>query len=164
MKRLIVTVLVLLVTTAFVQATVAKEPDLETEHMRVYSIEGEFETYREALEMAITNRGIVVNNVAHIAAMLQRTAADVGGESIYKEGQAYEFCSAIISRRTMEADVHNIVFCPYIVVVYVTEAEPDRVYVSYRRPPLVGDEASQKSLQAVEDLLEEITQETLDAF
>ena len=164
MKRLIVTLVVLLVSVVSVQTTVAKEPDLETEHMRVYSIEGEFETYREALEMAITNRGIVVNNVAHIAAMLQRTAADVGGEPIYTDGQAYEFCSAIISRRTMEADVHNIVFCPYIVVVYVTEAEPERVHVAYRRPPLVGDEASQKSLQAVEDLLEEITQETLDAF
>jgi uncharacterized protein (DUF302 family) len=164
MKPLSLAILVLSALALLAQPTLAREPDIETEHMRVYSIEGEFETYREALEMAITNRGIVINNVAHIGAMLKRTAADVGGESIYKEGQAYEFCSAIISRRTMEADIHNIVFCPYIVVVYVTEAEPGKVYVSYRRPVPVGDEASKKSLKAVEDLLEEITQETLDAF
>jgi uncharacterized protein (DUF302 family) len=140
------------------------EPELETEHMRVYAVEGDFEIYREALEMAITNRGIVINNVAHIANMLKRTAADVGGDAIYLEGQALEFCSAVISRRTMEADVHNIVFCPYIVAVYVTEAEPERVYVSYRRPMPVGDDASRESLMAVEELLEEIVQETLDAF
>lgn len=142
----------------------AVEPELETEHMRVYSVEGKFETYREALEMAITNRGIVINNVAHIGAMLRRTAADVGGEAIYQDGQALEFCSAVISRRTMEADIHNIVFCPYIVAVYVTEAEPEKVYVSYRRPIPVGDDASRESLLAVEELLEEIVQETLDAF
>jgi uncharacterized protein (DUF302 family) len=164
MKALTTSLFALFLLIGLAQTTMAREPVLETEHMRVYATEGEFETYREALEMAITNRGIVVNNVAHIAAMLQRTAADVGGESIYKDGQAYEFCSAVVSRHTMEADVHNIVFCPYIVVVYVTEAEPDTVFVSYRRPIPVGDDASKESLQAVEDLLEAITQETLDAF
>jgi uncharacterized protein (DUF302 family) len=164
MKPFFLAVLALFTLAALSQAALAKGPDLETEHMRVYSVPGEFETYREGLEMAITNRGIVVNNVAHIAAMLQRTAADVGGEAIYKEGQAYEFCSATVSRHMMEADVHNIVFCPYIVAVYVTEAEPDIVYVSYRRPVPVGSEASRESLRAVEDLLEDIVQETLDAF
>lgn len=164
MKSFIPAILALFAAVAVTQPLAAKEPDIETEHMRVYSVQGDFETYRSGLEMAITNRGIVVNNVAHIAAMLQRTAADVGGDAIYREGQAYEFCSAVISRRTMEADVHNIVFCPYIVAVYVTEAEPGTVYVAYRRPVPVGDEASKASLQAVEGLLEAITQETLDAF
>ncbi|ACL72486.1 hypothetical protein Tgr7_1401 [Thioalkalivibrio sulfidiphilus HL-EbGr7] len=148
----------------FSQASLAKEPLLETEHMRVYSVEGEFATYREALEMAITNRGIVINNVAYIGNMLKRTAADVGGKPLYQEGEALEFCSAVISRRMMEADIHNIVFCPYIVAVYVTKAEPNTVYVSYRRPIPVGDDASRESLMAVEELLEEIVQETLDAF
>jgi uncharacterized protein (DUF302 family) len=164
MKPFFLAVLALFTLAALSPAALAKGPDLETEHMRVYSVQGEFETYREGLEMAITNRGIVVNNVAHIAAMLQRTAADVGGEAIYLEGQAYEFCSATVSRHMMEADVHNIVFCPYIVAVYVTEDEPDTVYVSYRRPVPVGTEASQESLRAVEDLLEDIVHETLDAF
>ena len=28
-------------------------------------------------------------------------------------GQAFSFCNATISRKTMEADAHNIAFCPY---------------------------------------------------
>jgi len=146
------------------QSIAAFEPVIETEHMRVYSTEGKFETYREALEMAITNRGIVINNVAYIGNMLKRTAADVGGKPLYEEGEALEFCSAVISRNMMVADIHNIVFCPYIVAVYVTADEPGTVYVSYRRPIPVGDDASKESLAAVEELLEEIVHETLDAF
>lgn len=46
----------------------------------------------------------------------------------------------------------------------MTEEEPDTVYVAYRRPVPVGTEASRESLRTVEDLLEDIVQETLDAF
>ncbi|MGM0677737.1 DUF302 domain-containing protein [Ectothiorhodospira marina] len=139
----------------------ATEPHRDTDHLRVYSIEGDFEWYREALEMAIVNRGIVINNVAHIGAMLSRTGADVGGEALFKDAQALEFCSAGLSRGMMEADPHNIVFCPYVVAVYETEEAPGVIHLGYRRPAMVGDANSRQALQAVEDLLDDIVREAL---
>ncbi|MCG5525478.1 DUF302 domain-containing protein [Ectothiorhodospira haloalkaliphila] len=139
----------------------AAEPHRDTEHMRVYSIEGDFEWYREALEMAIVDRGIVINNVAHIGAMLARTGADVGGEALFKHAQALEFCSAGLSRQMMETDPHNIVFCPYVVAVYETVDEPGVIHLGYRRPALLEDADARQALQAVEDLLDEIVREAL---
>jgi uncharacterized protein (DUF302 family) len=92
--------------------------------------------------------------------MLSRTAKDVGASvQVYEEAEALEFCSAVLSRKMMEADRHNIVFCPYVISVYTLPGEKDRVYLSYRRPEIVGSEASRQSLQEVEDLLDSIIDE-----
>lgn len=139
----------------------AQEPLLKSEHRVVYQYEEQFDFALESVEMAITNRGMVINNVAHIADMLARTAADVGGDAVYEDGRALEFCSARISRATMEADIHNIVFCPYIIAVYTVADEPGQVFISYRRPAIIGDADSRAALQQVEDLLEEIAQEAM---
>lgn len=142
-------------------AGAAQEPVKKTEHRVVYQYEEEFAFALESVEMAITGRGMVINNVAHIADMLARTAADVGGEPVYEDGQALEFCSATVSRATMEADIHNIVFCPYIIAVYTVADEPGQVYLSYRRPPIIGNDESQEALKQVEDLLEAIAQDAM---
>lgn len=139
----------------------AISPHTENEHMRIYSVEGDFELYRETLEMAIIDRGIVINNVAHIAPMLERTAADVGGEPLYLHGEALEFCSAQLSRDMMQAAIHHIVFCPYVVAVYETHAEPGVIHIGYRRPPLLGSPEAQQALAAVDALLDEIVREAL---
>ncbi|MFO8156095.1 MAG: DUF302 domain-containing protein [Thiohalospira sp.] len=142
-------------------AAAAQEPVKKTEHMVVYQYEESFDFALEAVEMAITGRGMVINNTAHIAEMLARTADDVGGEAVYEKGQALEFCSATVSRATMEADIHNIVFCPYIIAVYTVADEPGQVYLAYRRPPRVGDEESRAALGDVEELLDELVQEAM---
>lgn len=142
-------------------AMAAKEPVKKTDHMVVYQYEESFDFALEAVEMAITGRGMVINNTAHIAEMLARTADAVGGEAVYENGQALEFCSATLSRATMEADIHNIVFCPYIIAVYTVEDEPGQVYLAYRRPPQVGDEASKAALRDVEELLDGLVQEAM---
>ncbi len=142
-------------------AVAAPEPVKKTDHMVVYQYAEDFEFALEAVEMAITGRGMVINNTAHIADMLARTADDVGGEAVYEDGRALEFCSASISRATMEADIHNIVFCPYIIAVYTVAEEPGQVYLAYRRPPRLEDEASDAALQAVEELLDELVHEAM---
>ncbi|MDD3519249.1 MAG: DUF302 domain-containing protein [Chromatiales bacterium] len=142
----------------------AAEPVLENAHMTVYRAAGGFEVYREGVEMAITNRGMVINNVSHIGNMLERTAADVGGERLYGKGEALEFCSSLVSRRMMEADRHNIVFCPYIIAIYTLPDDAEHSYIAFRRPPRLADEASRNSMREVEALLEEIVQEALAAF
>jgi len=98
-----------------------------------------------------------INNVSHIGNMLARTGKDIGAtRQIFEQAEALEFCSAVVSRRMMEADPHNIVFCPYIIYVYTLPGEKNRVYVAYRRPPAVGSTESRAALQAVEKLLQDI--------
>ncbi|MBK1672222.1 DUF302 domain-containing protein [Ectothiorhodospira shaposhnikovii] len=139
----------------------AMEPRIVDEHMKVYSIEGDYALYREALEMAIIDRGIVINNVAHIGTMLSRTGADIGGEAIFIQAEALEFCSAVLSRRMMEAEPHHIVFCPYVISVYELADEPGVIHLAYRRPTLLGDARSREALEAVDTLLDEIVREAL---
>ena len=128
-----------------------------SDYMKLYTVEGQFEDVRQDIEMAITDRGMVINNVSHIGNMLARTGQDLGaGKEIYKHAEALEFCSATVSRRMMETDPHNIVFCPYIIAIYTLPAEKDKVYVAFRRPLPVGGAESRQSLVAVEKLLEDI--------
>ena len=148
---------VLMIVMATLVATNAYANGERESYMKLYTVQGKFEDVRDDVEMAITGRGIKINNIAYIGNMLSRTGKDLGAKKqIFLHAQAFEFCSATVSRDTMEADPHNIVFCPYVVAVYVLPEQPDRVYLAFRRPLLVGTEASKASLRAVEKLLEDI--------
>ncbi len=98
-------------------------------------LSGDFSEVRDALTMAIENRGLVVNYVSHIADMLNRTGNDIGAsKSIFEQAEIIEFCSASLSRRMMEADPHNIVLCPFAISVYSLPGEPGKVWITYRQP------------------------------
>ena len=132
------------------------------DHMAVYSKTGSFEDVRDAVEMSITDRGLVVNNVSHVGEMLARTGKELGAaKQIYLKAEVLEFCSAVVSRKMMEADPDNIVFCPYVISVYVVPEKPNEVSVAYRKPQIVGSPESQKSLNAVEELLAGIVRDAL---
>lgn len=132
-------------------------------HMAHFVTEGSFEDVNENIRLAITDRGIKINNTSHIGNMLSRTAEAVGStKTVYTHAEAIEFCSSTISRGTMEADPHNIVFCPYIIAVYTLPGEDNKVHVSYRHPTPVGTEESKKSLLAVENLLDGIVREAIE--
>ncbi len=133
-----------------------------TPHAVVYSKDARFENARDDLKAAIENRGLVIDNTSHIHKMLERTGKDIGATTtVYKDAEAFSFCSAVISRKTMEADANNIVFCPYTVTVYATAQEPGKVRVAYRVPQPVGSDASKASLKEVENLLDGIAREAL---
>jgi uncharacterized protein (DUF302 family) len=128
----------------------------------VRSAHGDYEDVKERVVMAIENRGMVVDHTAHVGAMLERTGKDIGRDRrIYLKADVIEFCSAGVSRATMEADPRNLVFCPYAVGVYVLPDEPQRVYVIYRKPPATGSTQSVKALKAVGTLLDGIVREAL---
>lgn len=132
-------------------------------HMTVMIKKGSFSEVRDAVEMAITGRGFVINNVSHIGDMLERTGKDLGGgKQVFLKAEALEFCSATVSRQMMESDPDNIVFCPYIIAIYVVPAKPDEVRVAYRNPQLVGSASSKKALKAVNELLNSITREAVE--
>jgi hypothetical protein len=95
--------------------------------------------------------------------MLERTGKDVGaGRKLYADAQAFVFCSAALSRKTMEADPANVSMCPYTIVVYATAQAPDTVVVTYKRPWRPdGSAASKASLKEVEALLDGLAREAL---
>jgi hypothetical protein len=122
-----------------------------------------FEDVRDNVKLAIENRGLVIDYQAQIGKMLERTGADVGSaKPLYADAQTLQFCSAKLSRKTMEAYLGNVVMCPYSIVVYAAAAKPDQVFVAYRRLMSPGGgPASRQALNEVEALLDAIAREAV---
>jgi len=138
----------------------------DTDPIVRYAVESKYENVRDDLVNAITGRGLVIDHNSHVGKMLDRTGKDLGAtKKIYgdDQGQTFSFCSAVISRKTMEADPHNILFCPYTFALYSMIAEPKKVYLAYRRPQRADDSAaSRAALKEVEVLLDGIAREALN--
>ena len=151
--------LALLLLAAFCMAAQAADPH----PVVAYSKPAKFEDVRDDLKSAIEARGMVIDYPSYVNRMLERTGKDVGSSrTLYADAQACVFCSAALSRKTMEADPANVSMCPYAMVVYATAQEPGNVYVSYRRPWRPdGSAASKASLKEVESLLDGIAREAL---
>lgn len=134
-----------------------------SDYVVVRSTKGDFKEVKERVVQAIENRGLVLNYTARVGAMLERTGKDIGAaRAIYSDAEVLEFCSARVSRDTMEADPRNIVFCPYAIAVYALPKDPGRVYIAYRRPTAAGAERSVNALRAVDRLLAAIVKEALE--
>jgi hypothetical protein len=129
-------------------------------NLQVYEKKAAFADVRQNLIDAIINRGYVLDFDGRVGDMLKRTRADVGGKPLYREAEYMVFCSAVLSRKTMEIDIHNIGYCPYVVTVYESKANPGTVYVSYRK--LTTSDNRDNSLAAVEKMLDEIASEAVE--
>ncbi|MCC6611161.1 MAG: DUF302 domain-containing protein [Burkholderiales bacterium] len=129
-----------------------------------FTARGTFDDVKEALVAAIEGKGLVIDRVAHVGDMLERTGKDVGAtRRLYRKAEILEFCSARISRDMMSADPRQIAYCPYTIAVYTlanggaspTPGEADRVHIAYRRPPKA------EGMAGVERLLDDIVREAL---
>ncbi|MCW5575476.1 MAG: DUF302 domain-containing protein [Burkholderiales bacterium] len=128
--------------------------------VQLRTVKGTFADVRERVVMALEDRGLVINYNAKIGDMLERTGRDLGRERrIYGNAEMLEFCSARLSRDMMEADPHNIVYCPYAIAVYTLPQSPGVVHLSYRLPDAAGSETSRRALQAVGKLLADVVDE-----
>ncbi|MBI4194899.1 MAG: DUF302 domain-containing protein [Betaproteobacteria bacterium] len=155
MNARIFSAIALLVFVATVSAGRAASPEIV-----VRASKGQFEEVKERVVHAIENRGLVLNYTARIGDMLERTGKDIGRtRHLYSRAESLEFCSAALSRDTMEADPHNIAYCPYAIAVYALPGEPGKVYLSYRKLASSGSAQSAKTLRAVEKLLDDIIRE-----
>ena len=120
-----------------------------------YDYDGSFEDATFAVENAIIGKGLVVDYVSNTGEMLNRTGPDVGSDvEIFKAADVYLFCSAVVSRRVMEADPMNIVHCPYSIFVADIEGKVTVGYPTFPDGPM----------QEVQALLDEITKTALDGF
>ena len=128
-----------------------------------YSKRAQFDDVRDDLKAAIEGKGLVIDYQSFVNRMLERTGKDVGSaRKLYADAQAFVFCSAVLSRKTMEADPANAALCPYSIMVYATAKDPGTVHVAYRRPWRPdGPAASKAALKEVETLLDGIAREAL---
>jgi uncharacterized protein (DUF302 family) len=128
-----------------------------------YSKRAKFDDVRDDLKAAIEGKGLVIDYQSFVNRMLERTGKDVGSaRKLYADAQAFVFCSAVLSRKTMEADAANAALCPYSIMVYATAQDPGTVHVAYRRPWRPdGSAASKAALKEVEHLLDGIAKEAL---
>ncbi len=127
-----------------------------------YSAQADFDAVKEEILFAIQGRGLVIDHTSYIGNMLDRTAKDVGaGKRVYAKAESVQFCSAVLSRKTMEVDPVNIAFCPYAIAFYVAADDPKTVHVVFRRIAGAGGEASRASLGEVDKLLDGIVRESL---
>jgi len=128
-----------------------------------YSKQAKFDDVRDDLRLAIEGKGLVIDYHSFVNNMIERTGKDLGStRKVYVDAQAFVFCSAALSRKMMEADAANAAMCPYSIMVYATAQEPDKVFVSYRRPWRPdGSAASKAVLKEVEALLDGIARASL---
>jgi hypothetical protein len=125
--------------------------------VRIYAVKDTFENVKQDVLDAIIKRGLVVDYTAHVGSMLARTAKDVGAsKTIYSDAETVQFCSATLSRRTMEADPANIAFCPYVIFIYALPGSPGMTTVGYRPLPSGGSKESRAAIVAVNALLDGI--------
>ena len=131
--------------------------------IKSYSKKAKFEDVVEDLRLAIEGRGLVIDYHSFINRMLERTGKDVGStRRLYADAQAFVFCSAALSRKTMEADPANVALCPYSIVVYARAGDPEEVFVAYERPLRPESNVrSQAALKEVDELLDGIAREAL---
>jgi uncharacterized protein (DUF302 family) len=126
----------------------------------VYPAAEEYDLVKENLELAITDRGMLISGTLHVGDMLNRTGKDLGfPKAVFKNAESIEFCSALMSHRMMSADASNLVLCPFTLAVYIKTAEPDQVYVAYRKPLLAGESA--ELAKAVTEMLDDIAREAI---
>ncbi len=133
--------------------TLSTLPAFAGDQAVTYPFAGSFDDATFVVENAIIGRGLVVDYVSHTGDMLARTAADVGSDEVLFAGaDIFLFCSALLSRKVMEADPMNIAHCPY--GIFVTERD-DEVMIGYRTYP-------DGPMQEVQALLDEIVQDALN--
>ncbi len=141
----------LLATALSLTATVAAAQSWVT-----YTTEESFDDVLFSVENAITDQGLVIDSISHVGDMLERTRADVGSDKVlFVRAEVYQFCSARLSRKVMEANPMNIAFCPYGIFVAELADDPGKVVVGYRTYP-------EGEMQEVQAFLDSIVKQALE--
>ncbi len=125
---------------------------------RVYQTWGDYETIKAFLLAEIRGRGLVVNRIGDVNDMLGRTAGAVGATiTAYRNAEAILFCKADLSHNITNANIHNIVLCPYSIVIYEPRSQPGTIFLGYR-----GTGSEFPAVRIINRLLDEIIQQVVD--
>ncbi len=126
----------------------------------VFKAGGAFDDVVDNIKLAIEARGMLVSGILHVSDMLNRTGPDLGYKQVFEKAESVEFCSAMISHKMTQVSPENMAICPFTISVYVTTAEPDQVYVAYRRQQLARD--AEEVIAEVHALLNGIVEESIE--
>jgi len=119
-----------------------------------YPSEDDFEDTTFAIESAILDAGLVIDFTSHTGDMLERTRSSTGSDIIlFEHADIFNFCSAVLSRKVMEADPMNIVHCPYRIFV-MQKSGNDQVTVGFKTMP-------EGAMKQVEAFLDNIVKDAL---
>ena len=132
---------------ALICALLAASP-VAAEEAVSYDTDQPFEDVVFGLENALVGEGLVIDHISHVGEMLERTRADVGSDvELFKVADSYSFCSAALSRKVMEANPMNVMYCPYDIFVMVRADTPEVTTIGYRPFP----EGEMKEVEALLD-------------
>lgn len=155
MKRIAIGLSAALLAAAWLLPGAARADDV-----KVVKTKAAFADVKQDVADAIINRGFVIDYNAKIGNMLTRTREDVGSpKKIYNNAESVQFCSAVLSRKMMEADPATISLCPYVIFYYERADRPGTVYVGYRELDDDYADAAEPVIEAVNKLLNEIIKE-----
>ena len=126
------------------------------------TIKRAFSDARIDLQNAIINQGLKVDLNGHVGDMLRRTGADIGAKgTVFTDAEYFTFCSSQLTREMVQADPTNMGMCPYTMFIYHREGSED-VTVGYKAMIMRGNEASQKALAKINDLMQAILDEATE--
>lgn len=136
---------------SFITAAIFLAPcPLAAQNMSAVTMPETLDDMEFAVESAILDMGLTIDFVSHSGEMLARTREDVGSDIVLFSGATiYNFCSARVSRQVIEADINNIIYCPYSIYLYSTPNNPDETIIGHQTYP--GE-----TMQPANDLLDEI--------
>lgn len=127
----------------------------------VYKASADYDYTKESIELAITDRGMLISGTLHVSDMLNRTGPDLGVKKhAFLKAESIEFCSAALSHKMIKEDHRNLVICPFTIAVFIRSEEPEQVYVAFRRHYLAGE--SDDTATAIYELLDEIVREAIE--
>ncbi len=119
-----------------------------------YTSPDDFDDTVFSVESAILDAGLVIDLTSHTGDMLERTRPVTGSDVVlFEHADIFSFCSATLSRKVMEADIMNIVHCPYRIFV-MQQGGSDQVIVGFKAMPEGG-------MQEVQALLDGIVKDAL---
>ena len=100
-----------------------------------------------SVESAILDAGLVIDFTSHTGDMLERTRGVTGSDVVlFEHADIFNFCSATLSRKMMEADIMNIAHCPYRIFVMQKGGAAD-VLVGFKSMP----DGAMKEVEALID-------------
>jgi len=131
-----------------------------TGEIKRLAVKGDFADIKAFLTSAIEEHGLTISHISHVSDMLQRTGEAVGDTTaIYRQAEAVEFCSATLSREMMQANPHNIVFCPFSILIYELANSPGTTYLAYRRPFYHVEGKNESPQHKIDELLSGIIED-----
>jgi len=151
--------LVLMFSSFITKAEFVSEDNL----IATYRSNESFETVKENVQQAITNKGLIISGTLHISEMLNRTAKDLNiSKNAYQKAEAFEFCSAVLSHKMIQVNPLNLTACPFTIAFFVKPEETNVVYLAFRKPQLVGE--SKEVSQEINNFLHSIVKESTGEF